>query len=310
MTMQNKQNLAKLARVQASYVAFLGSLTLAITKTMLGAMMAAVIAAMAAATALSGCLDVMPPVPTCGDGELDPNTGEDCDLGDMEPDPDCDIDCTVPECGDGVTNLAALNTGTPDIAGDLEECDTAGNSESCDADCTMPECGDGLANPLALNTGTPDIADDLEECDTAGNSDSCDADCTMPGCGDGFANPLALNTGTPDIASDTEECDTAGDSQSCDADCTAAACGDGYLNAAAEEQCDDGNTEPGDGCSDTCQIEETGICTDGPSRRVYNALAYDGVRGRTVLFGGYDGLFKDDTWEWDDSSWQRILICP
>lgn len=33
------------------------------------------------------------------------------------------------------------------------------------------------------------------------------------------------------------------------------ACGDGNLQTAAGEQCDDGNTASGDGCSDTCQTE-------------------------------------------------------
>ena len=65
-------------------------------------------------------------------------------------------------------------------------------------------------------------------------------------CGDGIA--------------DTEEpfneaCDDAGDSATCNGNCTTSVCGDGYLNTTAGEQCDDGNTGAGDGCSATCQTE-------------------------------------------------------
>jgi hypothetical protein len=40
-----------------------------------------------------------------------------------------------------------------------------------------------------------------------------------------------------------------------------------------------------------------------PSARYLHALAYDSARGRTVLFGGYDGALRADTWEWDGSAW-------
>ncbi len=36
-------------------------------------------------------------------------------------------------------------------------------------------------------------------------------------------------------------------------------------------------------------------------------MAYDSVRGVTVLFGGWDGLsIFGDTWEWDGSSWTQV----
>ncbi|MBI5527519.1 MAG: C-type lectin domain-containing protein [Deltaproteobacteria bacterium] len=36
-----------------------------------------------------------------------------------------------------------------------------------------------------------------------------------------------------------------------------------------------------------------------PSARNWNAMAYDSARGRVLLFGGSDGAYKQDTWEWD-----------
>ncbi len=70
----------------------------------------------------------------------------------------------------------------------------------------------------------------------------------LPFCGDGAIDGLG------------ETCDDAGESITCDSDCTAVECGDSTLNVTAGEQCDDGNTTPGDGCSDTCMTEE---CGDG-----------------------------------------------
>jgi cysteine-rich repeat protein len=41
-------------------------------------------------------------------------------------------------------------------------------------------------------------------------------------------------------------------------------CGDGILITALLE-CDDGNTENGDGCSETCTIESNFVCSGGTS---------------------------------------------
>lgn len=53
---------------------------------------------------------------------------------------------------------------------------------------------------------------------------------------------------------------------------------------------------------------------DGPLRfreiasgRSSHALAYDPVRGETVLFGGYNGGSMDDTWVWRGADWIRVL---
>ena len=51
-----------------------------------------------------------------------------------------------------------------------------------------------------------------------------------------------------------------------------------------------------------------------PPRRVFEAMAYDAVRKRWVLFGGYPaiGLYLNDTWEWDGNTWQQQspLVSP
>lgn len=40
-------------------------------------------------------------------------------------------------------------------------------------------------------------------------------------------------------------------------------CGDGFADGFVGEECDDGNYESGDGCSDTCEIEDGAICIFG-----------------------------------------------
>ncbi len=50
----------------------------------------------------------------------------------------------------------------------------------------------------------------------------------------------------------------------------------------------------------------------GPAARYRNAMAYDAVRQRTVLFGGANATTSfADTWEWDGASWtQRVISGP
>ena len=44
-----------------------------------------------------------------------------------------------------------------------------------------------------------------------------------------------------------------------------------------------------------------------PAARAWQSMAYDSMRGRTVLFGGYNGSQLGDTWEWDGSSWTQVV---
>jgi hypothetical protein len=46
----------------------------------------------------------------------------------------------------------------------------------------------------------------------------------------------------------------------------------------------------------------------GPAARDHIVMAYDPLRGKTVLFGGYDGLeiLYGDTWEWDGKAWTQV----
>lgn len=43
--------------------------------------------------------------------------------------------------------------------------------------------------------------------------------------------------------------------------------------------------------------------SDGPSARWRTAGAFDSKRGEFIIFGGYDGLSRDDTWAWTGHRW-------
>jgi hypothetical protein len=49
-----------------------------------------------------------------------------------------------------------------------------------------------------------------------------------------------------------------------------------------------------------------------PPARYMHALAYDGARGRTVLFGGFGNtnVLLADTWEWDGTNWVQRTPSP
>ncbi len=175
--------------------------------------------------------------PCCGNGMCDPDLGESCKS--------CPEDCggCPPSCNDGQCDDAG-----PD--GYVETC------ESCPQDCGKcpAVCGNGeLEDGEACDDGnleTGDGCDDAcqeelppEHCpngacegDLGEDCQTCPQDCTDC-CGDGVCDGL-------------EGCEI------CPLDCgVCPGCGDGDLQVDLGEQCDDGNTEPDDGCDEACQIE-------------------------------------------------------
>lgn len=197
--------------------------------------------------------------PVCGDGAV--GTGEQCDDGNTFPGDGCSATCqTTTQCNDGLDNDADGRVDCtpgnsdpgcfPDGAGGGGTCNPNDNTEPDGA----PVCGNSV-----INTG--------EQCDD-GNTvggDSCSATCQITTqCNDGIDND---GDGDIDCQPGNEDpgCfpDNAGGGGSCDPndgnESNGAVCGNGVVNTG--EQCDDGNTTAGDGCSATCQI--TTQCNDG-----------------------------------------------
>ena len=173
----------------------------------------------------SDCEPVTPA--SCGDGKVD--AAEDCDSEAADV-ADCDRDCTLPACGDGLVNA---------VAG--EQCDDGPDNsddysaaKQCNAACAgfAAHCGDG----------TCQSADE--------HADDCPTDC-MAACGNGVTEPgESCDDGNNNTPIDTGKCDK---------DCTATMCGDAYVNTATET-CDDGNTSEQDACTNACL---PATCGDG-----------------------------------------------
>ena len=111
-----------------------------------------------------GCSIYCAPLPYCGDGDVQPDLGEDCDDANDVDDDACTNDCKATTCGDG------------EVQGD-EECDDGNqiDTDGCTNACTFAVCGDGI------------VLDGKEQCDDGNdvNSDDCLNVCLLATCGDG-----------------------------------------------------------------------------------------------------------------------------
>jgi len=207
-------------------------------------------------------------------------------------------------CGDGV--IEAANN---------EQCDdgntTSGDgcSASCQAEpgwlCYLPGlpcvqslyCGDGIVTPPeTCDDGTPMGGDGCAQCELEPNYV-----CSTPGqpctttliCGDGTVEGY-------------EACDDRHATAGCAADCSSvtagwtcpsgggpctqvssAACGNATLETG--EECDDGNTDDGDGCSKVCQVESGYTCPNV------------GMKCRPIVSCG-DGAINQATEQCDDGN--------
>lgn len=196
-------------------------------------------------------------------------------------------------CSDSQTPIyiAVGDTGVSDTSGDADPSDTGE-----DADPDAEDAGDDVPADVPEDSGE-DVTDTGEDAPT----DAVDATDTDPGDADPGdtgedadpdtadvgdagedADPDAADVGDtdpgdtdPDAPADencTNEVDDDGDRDvDCDdSDCaehpacaTPAGCGDGAL--ALGEECEDGNTDDGDGCSSRCELESgfVNACGDG-----------------------------------------------
>ncbi|HEX5095528.1 MAG TPA: DUF4215 domain-containing protein [Acidimicrobiia bacterium] len=212
----------------------------------------------------------------CGNGITD--AGEECDDGNADDTDGCtasceftcaaDADCDdgnvcsgTETCTDPGTATSGCAAGTP--AADGTSC--GGGRVCMSGVCTGVGCGDGTVS------GT-------EQCDDGNlaDGDGCDSDCTWTcvsaaSCSDG--NPCNGNERCAMPSTLMSRClprAAPADGTVCDRDmmagtrdiclmmtCVRSRCGDGFTDPGGMpvEQCDDGNTTSGDGCSSTCMTE-------------------------------------------------------
>ncbi len=204
-----------------------------------------------------------PPNPvtyTCGDGDLEP--GEFCDDGNKADGDGCSKDCLTQDpdfnCSEGELCTPISICGNGVIEG-REKCDDgnaidgADGGDGCDGDCLAVQSGFTCGKPNTPCLVSPECGNGKrergEQCDdgnvdaaTDGCSQTCVYDsvnfwCPIPGqsciereCGNGERTPAILGIGG--------------------------------------EDCDDGDTEPGDGCSPSCTQESGWSCTSTGCRGI------------------------------------------
>ena len=144
-------------------------------------------------------------------------------------------------CGDGFLNMT------------MEDCDDNNTipGDGCSMNCAIEfgyTCNYGFDSTLMLNRSMcmPNCSDGIviwpEECDDNNrmNGDGCGSDCMME---EGFTCNITLIMGF-----------------NISVDC-GPECGDGRV--ILPEDCDDNNRMSGDGCSDSCQMEDQFECMSG-----------------------------------------------
>lgn len=199
----------------------------------------------------------------CGDGLVGP--GEFCDDNNAEDGDGCSATCQL-EPGYTCEIAGARCT---DICGDL----VVAGRETCD-DGNMA-AGDGCSpgcqiEPVFLDTTTNSMVG--WTCAEAGGP------CTASICGDSMLQGEPCDDGNNSDLGD-------GCSPGCrlEPDCTAedgtcvSSCGDGLILAGDAEECDDGNSRDGDGCSADCKNETGWMCAtvdDGTGTEVQLPIVY------------------------------------
>ena len=198
---------------------------------------------------------------SCGDEVVQAGAGETCDAGAANSDSGaCTTACAQAACGDGLLwtseggaelcddgkdngpGNACKDDCTPNTCGDMsvgpgEACDdgNAKAGDGCSPTCKLEACGSGVLDP-------GEVCDDGKNGD---QDDGCTDLCLAPKCGDGFEQ-----------ASLKEECDLGADNSNtgtCTLACKDAVCGDGLLGP--NEDCDDGNKNDADICSNACKVQ-------------------------------------------------------
>lgn len=208
--------------------------------------------------------DTDPATGVCGNGVVETAAGETCDDGNTHSNDGCSADCQLetgsdPVCGNGVLE-------------DFEKCDDANtiSADGCSNECVI-ECGYRCDVPGAFCA--PDCSRlPVYSCIVPESAwdECCETDTAEAVLGDMCENHYVDTDNIcgngllePDVG---EACDD-GNTQpgdGCSADCqpetmTIAVCGNGVLESG--ETCDDGNTLPDDGCTETCNHECGYLCT-------------------------------------------------
>ncbi|GMI45642.1 hypothetical protein TrCOL_g13795 [Triparma columacea] len=195
--------------------------------------------------------------------EVDKKTPIDCVVGDWAAvTGSCSVKAGSAACYEKETRSILTQ---PQHGGD--QCPSEGNERLVECVCE-PVCGDGFLMPG-------------EECDdgNAKDKDGCDHNCIIETGWLCTKEPFGLSECTNGKCECSEWGQGVCQQGTClpvkgssltidcvsDAQCQLSKCGDGIQTGV--EQCDDGNTKSGDGCSATCGIELYHSCTGGVGQK-------------------------------------------
>ncbi|MFT4702347.1 MAG: cysteine-rich repeat protein [Bradymonadia bacterium] len=226
-------------------------------------------------------------VSPCGDGET--TDGEQCDDGNLDSDDGCSALCLLEEPDSCVTEDTVLVLNSPVV---LDSCDgeNSDNGATCGDDTATslersfaflaPQAGTYRFDTLGDATDMDTVIYSRSEClgDELDCNDDVDDDDTRSllslDLNDGeavivFVHGFQNNCGVFELLATTDEC--------------------GNSRLEADEQCDDGNVDDGDGCDADCVFEDVPRCGDGT---VDEGEACDD--GNDVEFDGCNALCAFD----------------
>jgi cysteine-rich repeat protein len=141
-----------------------------------------------------------------------------------------------------------------------EECDDGNDDDTdlCTNACRISVCGDGIVRDPDIDFAPRSTPPWVEDCDDGNteDGDGCSRNCKFEGacCGAFASCELMTETFCVEGAGIFQ-----GDGTTC-APNPCGSCGDGIVQEELGEECDDGNTAGGDGCSSSCESEDADVC--------------------------------------------------